>query len=106
MPENNSFICKELQEFFTVVWTEGIYVCVFLSLTLTCLLNDKSSTLNVSLIKKKINVLCVETVDVCTCKFGNLWHKRTRKTIPKKKKKVQYDTKIYCVLSLCFVNED
>lgn len=24
----------------------------------------------------------------------------------KRKKKVQYDTKIYCVLSLCFVNED
>lgn len=23
----------------------------------------------------------------------------------KKKKKVKYDTKIYCVLSLCFVNE-
>lgn len=84
MPGNNPFICRDLQESFAVVWTEGIYVCLFFSLTLTCLLNEKSSTLNVSSILKKINVLCVDTVDVCTCKFGICGTKRSRKTIPKK----------------------
>lgn len=52
---------------------------------------------------KKINVPCVETVDVCTCKFGLCGTKDHGKWF---QKKVQYDTKIYCVLSLCFVNED
>lgn len=56
---------------------------------------------------KKINVPCVETVDVCMCKFGICGTKDQGKRFQKKKKKkVQYDTKIYCVLSLCFVNED
>ncbi len=97
MPQNNSFICNDLQVSFAVVWTEAVYVCIFFSLTLTCLLNEKSSTLNVSSTEKNQCTVCRNCRCLCV-QVWNLWNKRSRKTIPKK---VQYDTKIYCVCCLC-----
>ena len=41
----------------------------------------------------KINVLCVENVDVCMCKFGICGSKRLTKKVPKKgEKKVPFDS--------------
>ena len=80
MPENSSFICKELQGSFAVVWTEGLCLPFFFSLTLTCLLKRYS----ICEFNSKFNVLCVETVDVCMCKFWNLCNKKIKENSSKK----------------------